>query len=77
MTACQYHGETSTENYVKDKNKEDDEKNIVILTVDIVIDEGTSHGLERDSKFHCHGGVGEDNGVHITVDLDVIDDREC
>ena len=56
MTACQYHGETSTENYVKDKNKEDDEKNIVILTVDIVIDEGTSHGLE-DSKVHGQSKV--------------------
>ena len=54
MAKCQYHGEPSIGNYVKEKNKEDVEKNIVISTVDMVMDEGTSHGLERDSKVHGH-----------------------
>ena len=57
--------------------KEYVKKNIVLSTIDMVIDEGTSHGLERDCKFHCPGGIGEDNRVHITIDLDVIDDQEC
>ena len=39
----------------------------VARSIDVIIlyiDEGTSHGLERDSKVHGHvGGVGEDNGV--------------
>ena len=32
--------------------------------VGVVIDEGTSHGVDQDSKDHGHGGVGEDNKVH-------------
>ena len=63
MAECQYHGELSLENNVKGKNKEDVEKDIVSM-VDMVMDEGTSHGLERDPKVHGHvRGVGEENGV--------------
>ena len=35
---------------------------------DMVMDEGTSHGLEQDSKFHGHvGGVEEDKGLRIVL----------
>ena len=54
MDACQYLCEPSTKFFVKEKYKEDVEKNIVISTVHMVMDEGTSHGLERDSKVHGH-----------------------
>ena len=37
------------------------------------MNEGTSHGAERDSKDHGHGGVGEDNRVHASVEPDVKD----
>ena len=61
MAECQYHGELSPENNVKGKNKEDVEKDIVSM-VDMVMDEGTSHGLERDPKVHGHiRDVGEEN----------------
>ena len=45
MAECQYHDDLSQENYVKTKNKENVEKDI-ISTTDMIIDEGTSHGLE-------------------------------
>ena len=76
MVECQYHGEPSTENYVKEKNKEDFEKNIVISTVDMVMDEGTFHGLEQGSKVRGHVRVvGEDNGVHTNVEPDAKDEE--
>ena len=46
-------------------------RSIVLSRIDMVIDQGISNGLERDSK--C---VGEDNRVHINVDLDVFEDQE-
>ena len=62
------HGEPSMENNVNEKNKEDE--NIVISMVDMVMDERTSHGLERDSKVHGHvRGIGEDNGVHTNIEV--------
>ena len=68
MVECQYHGELSPEKYVKGKNKEDIEKDIV-STIDMVMYEGTSYGLERDPKVHAHvRGVGEENGVSINND---------
>ena len=73
MAECQYHDDLSPENYVKTKNKENVEKDIV-STTDMIMDEGTSHGLERDPKVHGHvRGVGEDNGVCINDHLDVED----
>ena len=34
----------------------------------MVMDQGTSHGLEQDSKFHGHvGGVEEDKGLRIVL----------
>ena len=69
MSGCQYHGGLSPENYVKGKNKEDVEKDIV-STANMVMDEGTSHGLKRDPKVHGHvRGVREENGVCINDDL--------
>ena len=42
--------------------------------VDMVMDEWISHGLEWDSKVHGHAqGVGEDNGVCTSLELDVED----
>ena len=50
----------------KKKLKEDVEKNIVLLTVDMIMDEETSHWLEGDSKVHCQvRGVREDNGILV------------
>ena len=45
MAKCQFHVEPSTENYFKEKSKEDVEKNIVISMVDMIMDKGTSHGF--------------------------------
>ena len=42
----------------------------------MVMDEGTSYGLERDSKVHGHvRGVEENNGVHTNEELDVEDEE--
>ena len=42
--------------------------------VDMVMDEGTSHGLEGDPKVHGHvRGVGEENGVCINGGIDIGD----
>ena len=52
MAKSQYRGGPSKKNYVKGKNEEDVEKDIVISTFDMFMDKGISHGLERDSKVH-------------------------
>ena len=62
--------------YVKEKKKEDFEKNSVISTVDMVMDEGIHHGLERDSKVHGHvGDFGEDNGVCTNIEPNIEDEE--
>ena len=49
---------------------------IVISTVDMVTNEGTSYGLERDSKVHGHvRGNGEDNRVCTNEEPDVEDEE--
>ena len=74
MDACQYLCEPSTKFFVKEKYKEDVEKNIVMSMVDMVMDEWISHGLEWDSKVHGHvRRVGEDKGVRTNVEPDVED----
>ena len=37
--------------------KEDVKRNIVLSTIDMVMDEGTSHEMEHDLKAHGRGSV--------------------
>ena len=52
------------------------EKNIVLSTIDIVMDEGTSHGVEQDSKAHGYGCIGEDNKIYTSITKKVVEDKE-
>ena len=42
----------------------------------MVMDKGTSHGLDWHLKVHGHGGVGVDNRPHASVELDVVENQK-
>ena len=52
------------------------EKNIVLSTIDIVMDKGTSHGVDQDSKAHGYGCVGEDNKIYTSITTKVVEDKK-
>ena len=48
-------------------NKTNVRKSIVLSTIDMAMDEGTSHGVEQDLKAHGHGSVTKVNRVQTSI----------